>query len=131
MKKAGKGQVVNLASEVFFTGSHGFAHYVATKGAVVGLTRALAIELGPDNICINAIAPGFTDTEASRTIADVNKYDYPRHLSEDWERAKISWGWRFFCLPMPPILLQARPSLWMAEEQCTNKQKGGNDYERV
>lgn len=78
MKKAGKGHVVNLASEVFFTGSHGFAHYVATKGAVVGLTRALAVELGPDRICVNAIAPGFTDTEASRTIADVNKYDLSR-----------------------------------------------------
>ncbi len=75
MKEAGKGKVINLASEVFFTGSHGFAHYVATKGAVVGLTRALAIELGPDNICINAIAPGFTDTEGSRTIADVARYD--------------------------------------------------------
>ena len=78
MKKAGKGKVINLASEVFFTGSHGFAHYVATKGAVVGLTRALAVELGPDKICVNAIAPGFTDTEASRTIADVNKYDVSR-----------------------------------------------------
>ncbi len=78
MKTVGKGKVVNLASEVFFTGSHGFAHYVATKGAVIGLTRALAIELGPDHICINAIAPGFTDTEASRTIADVGKYDVSR-----------------------------------------------------
>jgi 3-oxoacyl-[acyl-carrier protein] reductase len=78
MKEAGKGKIINLASEVFFTGSHGFAHYVATKGAVVGLTRALAIELGPDHICINAIAPGFTDTEASRTIADVKKYDVSR-----------------------------------------------------
>jgi len=75
MKQAGKGKIVNLTSEVFFTGSHGFAHYVATKGAVVGLTRALAVELGPHNICINAVAPGFTDTEASRTIADVAKYD--------------------------------------------------------
>jgi len=75
MKQAGKGKIVNLTSEVFFTGSHGFVHYVATKGAVVGLTRALAIELGPYNICVNAVAPGFTDTEASRTIADVTKYD--------------------------------------------------------
>jgi NAD(P)-dependent dehydrogenase (short-subunit alcohol dehydrogenase family) len=75
MKQAGKGKIVNLTSEVFFTGSHGFAHYVATKGAVVGITRALAVELGPHNICINAVAPGFTDTEASRTIADVAKYD--------------------------------------------------------
>jgi 3-oxoacyl-[acyl-carrier protein] reductase len=75
MKQAGKGKIVNLTSEVFFTGSHGFVHYVATKGAVVGMTRALAVELGPHNICINAVAPGFTDTEASRTIADVTKYD--------------------------------------------------------
>jgi len=75
MKEAGKGKIVNMTSEVFFTGSQGFVHYVATKGAVIGLTRALAVELGPHNICINAVAPGFTDTEASRTIADVTKYD--------------------------------------------------------
>lgn len=78
MKAQGKGKIINLASEVFFTGSHGFAHYVASKGGVVGLTRALAVELGPHGICINAVAPGFTDTEASRTIADVNKYDTTR-----------------------------------------------------
>jgi len=75
MKEQGKGKIVNLASEVFFTGSQGFVHYVASKGGVIGLTRALAIELGPYGICVNAVAPGYTDTEASRTIADVNKYD--------------------------------------------------------
>ncbi|MFH1116842.1 MAG: 3-oxoacyl-ACP reductase family protein [Pseudomonadota bacterium] len=78
MKAQGKGKIINLSSEVFFTGSHGFAHYVASKGGVVGLTRALAIELGPYGICINAVAPGYTDTEASRTIGDVNKYDTSR-----------------------------------------------------
>ncbi|MDP2863342.1 MAG: 3-oxoacyl-ACP reductase family protein [Desulfobacterales bacterium] len=75
MKEQGYGKIVNLASEVFFTGSHGFAHYVASKGGIIGLTRALAIELGPYNICINCVAPGFTDTEASRGLTDVNKYD--------------------------------------------------------
>jgi len=75
MKEQGYGKIVNLASEVFFTGSHGFAHYVASKGGIIGLTRALAVELGPHNICINCVAPGFTDTEASRGLADVTKYD--------------------------------------------------------
>jgi 3-oxoacyl-[acyl-carrier protein] reductase len=78
MKRLGKGKIVNLTSEVFFTGSHGFVHYVASKGGVIGLTRALAVELGPHGICVNAVAPGFTDTEASRTIADVSKYDTSR-----------------------------------------------------
>jgi len=78
MKEKGYGKIVNLASEVFFTGSHGFSHYVASKGGIIGLTRALAVELGPYNICINCVAPGFTDTEASRGLADVNKYDTSR-----------------------------------------------------
>ena len=75
MRQQGSGKIINLASEVFFTGSHGFAHYVASKGGIIGLTRALAVELGPHNICINCVAPGFTDTEASRNLADVKKYD--------------------------------------------------------
>ncbi len=75
MKRQNYGKIINLTSEVFFTGSHGFAHYVSSKGGIIGLTRALAVELGPHGICINCVAPGFTDTEASRGIADVDKYD--------------------------------------------------------
>jgi 3-oxoacyl-[acyl-carrier protein] reductase len=75
MKQAAYGKIINLCSETAFTGSHGFVHYVSSKGGILALTRALAVELGPSNICINAIAPGFTDTEASRSLADVSKYD--------------------------------------------------------
>ena len=75
MKEQGYGKIINISSETFFTGSNGFPHYVASKGGIVGLTRALAGELGPYKICINAIAPGFTDTEASRGLADITKYD--------------------------------------------------------
>ncbi|MBN2123495.1 MAG: 3-oxoacyl-ACP reductase FabG [Deltaproteobacteria bacterium] len=78
MKEQNYGKIVNISSETFFTGSNGFVHYVASKGGVVGLTRALAIELGPHNITINAVAPGFTDTEASRSLANVEKYDTTR-----------------------------------------------------
>jgi 3-oxoacyl-[acyl-carrier protein] reductase len=76
MKNQGYGKIINIASEVFFTGSHGFAHYVASKGGIIGMTRALAIELGPHGIRINCVAPGFTDTEASRKISQVRLFSW-------------------------------------------------------
>jgi NAD(P)-dependent dehydrogenase (short-subunit alcohol dehydrogenase family) len=69
------GSIVNLASETAFSGSHGMTHYVASKAAVIGLTRALARELGPAGIRVNAIAPGYTDTEGGRGIGDPASYD--------------------------------------------------------
>lgn len=58
------GKIINVASATVFKGVPMLAHYVASKGAVVALTRALARELGPDNITVNAIAPGLTESEA-------------------------------------------------------------------
>ncbi|MDP6559167.1 MAG: glucose 1-dehydrogenase [Candidatus Binatia bacterium] len=60
MKKQGKGKIVNISSGTVLGGSPFFLHYVSSKAGVLGFTRALARELGPDNIAINAITPGLT-----------------------------------------------------------------------
>jgi NAD(P)-dependent dehydrogenase (short-subunit alcohol dehydrogenase family) len=62
------GSIVNVASETAVTGSHGFVHYVASKGAVIAMTRALANELGPRGVRVNCVAPGFTPTPGSQVL---------------------------------------------------------------
>jgi len=66
MKKQGKGKIINVSSGVFFKGLPLFLHYVTSKGGVIAMTRALAREMGDDNICVNAIAPGYTVTEVMK-----------------------------------------------------------------
>jgi NAD(P)-dependent dehydrogenase (short-subunit alcohol dehydrogenase family) len=68
MQGQGSGSIVNIASTTAINGSAGFAHYVASKGAVIALTRSMAREAGPLGIRVNAIAPGFTLTDASREL---------------------------------------------------------------
>jgi len=75
MKKQNKGKIINLSSDTAFGPTKGMIHYVTSKAAVIGITRVLAGELGKYNICVNAIAPGYTDTPASWTIGNVDKFD--------------------------------------------------------
>jgi len=65
MKKAGGGRIVNISSSTVFNGVPFFAHYVSSKAGVIGLTRALAKELGEQGITINAVSPGLTATETN------------------------------------------------------------------
>ncbi len=63
MKAQGSGRIVNIISGTPFKGIPFMLHYVASKGAVLGITRSLARELGPSNILVNGVAPGFTLSE--------------------------------------------------------------------
>lgn len=64
MLERGGGSIINISSITFFVGADEFCHYVSSKGAVVGLTRALARECGPEGIRVNSIAPGAFPTRA-------------------------------------------------------------------
>jgi NAD(P)-dependent dehydrogenase (short-subunit alcohol dehydrogenase family) len=68
--RAGGGAIVNVSSATVMSGSPLWAHYVASKSALIGLTRVLARELGDDGVRVNALAPGFTLTDASRDLID-------------------------------------------------------------
>jgi 3-oxoacyl-[acyl-carrier protein] reductase len=70
MVKARRGKIVNIASVVGLTGNPGQANYSASKAGVVALTRTLAKELAPRNINVNAIAPGFIETEMTGHIPE-------------------------------------------------------------
>lgn len=73
MKNRG-GRIVNISSGTVFEGVPGLPHYVASKGAVMAFTRAMARELGDYNITVNSIAPGFTHSEGGDEFDRIKKF---------------------------------------------------------
>lgn len=72
-----RGAIVNLASDVAFYGSPRLAHYVASKGAIISMTRGMARDAGPDGVRVNAIAPGLIRVEATESVPG-ERYDLYR-----------------------------------------------------
>jgi 3-oxoacyl-[acyl-carrier protein] reductase len=73
MLAAGSGRIVNIASIVGFTGYSGLAAYSATKAALFGFTRSLAREVGRAGINVNAVAPGFVDTDMTQHMSPAER----------------------------------------------------------
>ena len=74
MRAAGSGRIINVSSITFFGVSPFLAAYVTSKGALIGLTRALARECGPDGVTVNAVAPGAFPTAAEAIHPDPAGY---------------------------------------------------------
>lgn len=81
MMAGGGGRIVNVSSIVGFTGYSGLSVYSATKAALIGFTKSLAREVGPLGITVNAVAPGFLDTEMTGLLDAGHKKKIARRSS--------------------------------------------------
>ncbi|NOZ77934.1 MAG: 3-oxoacyl-[acyl-carrier-protein] reductase [Acidobacteria bacterium] len=73
MMRQRSGRIVNISSVIGMMGNAGQANYAAAKAALIGLTKSLARELGSRNITVNAIAPGYIETEMTAALTDAQK----------------------------------------------------------
>lgn len=73
MMKARKGRIISIASVVGLTGNPGQANYAAAKAGIFGFTKSLAREIGSRGITVNAVAPGFIDTDMTRSLPEEAK----------------------------------------------------------
>ena len=68
--KQRSGKIINITSVVGITGNAGQANYAASKAGMIGLTKSMAKELGSRGVCVNAVAPGFIDTDMTRVLSE-------------------------------------------------------------
>lgn len=80
MIKQKKGKIINLSSVVGVMGNPGQGNYCASKAGVIGFTKSIAKELGGKNICINAIAPGFIETDMTEVLSEKAKEEMLRNV---------------------------------------------------
>lgn len=73
MMKARHGRIINISSVVGATGNPGQANYCAAKAGILGFTKSLAREVGSRNITVNAVAPGFIDTDMTRALGEAQR----------------------------------------------------------
>ena len=73
MMKAQRGRIINIASVVGVVGSAGQANYAAAKAGVLGFTKSLAREVGSRNITVNAVAPGWIETDMTRNLPEAQR----------------------------------------------------------